>query len=140
MGAERRSEIHGATTWLDKSLERAPGSLDISGGEGNDACCLARLQIFADLRDDLRLTGLARYISALPRPHLAGYAEADLTLQWDVRAVSSCRWSGRTCCTTATPSSRAGSRSSKPTSAASFSRSHSGGDRSLPVSRERLKR
>ena len=77
--------IHGATTFLDKSLDRAPGSLDVSGGEGNDACCLARLQIFADLREDLRLTGLARYIAALPAPHLAAYAEADVTLQWDVR-------------------------------------------------------
>ena len=77
--------FHGATSWLHKSLEPAPESRDISGGEGNDACCLARLQIFADLRDDLRLTGLARYIAALPTPHLAAYAEADVTLQWDVR-------------------------------------------------------
>ena len=77
--------IHGATSWLHKSLDRAPDSRDISGGEGNDACCLARLQIFADLRDDLRLTGLARYIAELPEPHLAAYAEADVTLQWDVR-------------------------------------------------------
>lgn len=77
--------FHGATTWLHKSLERAPGSLDISGGEGNDPCCLARLQIFADLRDDLRLKGLARYISELLDPHLSAYAEADVTLQWDVR-------------------------------------------------------
>jgi iron complex outermembrane receptor protein len=77
--------IHGATTWLHKSLEKAPGSRDISGGEGNDACCLARLQVFADLRDDLRLTGLARYVSELPGPRLAAYAEADVTLQWDVR-------------------------------------------------------
>ena len=77
--------IHGATSWLTKSLERAPGSRDVSGGEGNDACCLARLQVFAELRDNLRLTGLARYISELPSPPLAGYAEADVTLQWDVR-------------------------------------------------------
>ena len=77
--------IHGATSFLHKTLEPAPGSLDISGGEGNDACCLARLQVFADLRDNLRLTGLLRYISELPDPRLDGYGEADLTLQWDVR-------------------------------------------------------
>ena len=77
--------IHGATTWLHKALERAPGSRDVTGGEGNDACCLARLQVFADLRDNLRLTGLARYIAALPNPHLPAYAEADVSLQWDVR-------------------------------------------------------
>ena len=77
--------FHGATSILDKSLRRSPGSQDVSGGEGNDACCLARLQIDADLRDDLRLTGLARYNAALPSPHLPAYAEADLTLQWDIR-------------------------------------------------------
>lgn len=77
--------FHGATSFLHKSLDRSPGSQDVSGGEGNDACCLARLQIFADLREDLRLTGLARYIAELPSPQLAGYAEADLTLQWAVR-------------------------------------------------------
>jgi iron complex outermembrane receptor protein len=77
--------FHGATTFLHKSLERAPGSRDVTGGEGNDACCLARLQVFADLRDNLRLTGMARYVSELPAPHLAAYAEADVTLQWDVR-------------------------------------------------------
>ena len=77
--------FHGATSFLHKSLVRSTGSQDVSGGEGNDACCLARLQIFADLRDDLRLTGLARYIADLPSPRLPGYAEADVTLQWDVR-------------------------------------------------------
>ena len=77
--------FHGATSFLHKSLDRSPGSQDVSGGEGNDACCLARLQIFTDLRDDLRLTGLVRYIAALPWPHLPGYAEADVTLQWDIR-------------------------------------------------------
>ena len=77
--------FHGATSFLHKSLDRSPGSQDVSGGEGNDACCLARLQIFADLREDLRLTGLARYIAELPSPQLAAYAEADVTLQWDVR-------------------------------------------------------
>ena len=80
-----RLRLHGSTTWLHKDLEGAPGSLDISGGEGNDACCMARLQIFADLRDNLRLTALGRYLSALPKPHLDGYGEADLSLQWDVR-------------------------------------------------------
>ena len=77
--------IHGATSRLRKKLRRAPGSLDVTGGEGNDACCLARVQVFADLRENLRLTGLARYIAALPNPHLPAYAEADVSLQWDVR-------------------------------------------------------
>ena len=44
-----------------------------------------RLQLFTDIRPDLRLNVMARYVAALPRPRLAGYAEADVTLQWDVR-------------------------------------------------------
>jgi iron complex outermembrane receptor protein len=76
--------IHGATSFLDKTLERGPATLD-TGAEGNDPCCLTRLQVFTDLRDDLRLTGLLRAIASLPRPHLPGYTEADLTLQWDVK-------------------------------------------------------
>jgi iron complex outermembrane recepter protein len=77
--------VHGSTTYVHKSLERAPGSRDITGGEGNDPCCLARAQLFADLRDDLRLTILGRFISALPAPRVPAYGEADVTLQWDVR-------------------------------------------------------
>jgi iron complex outermembrane recepter protein len=77
--------LHGSTTYVNKSLKKAPGSRDISGGEGNDPCCLARAQLFTDLRDDLRLTVLGRFVGALPAPHVPAYGEADVTLQWDLR-------------------------------------------------------
>ncbi|MEO5822134.1 MAG: TonB-dependent receptor [Vicinamibacteraceae bacterium] len=79
------ARVHGSYTWLGKAIGRAPGSADITGGEGNDPSHMATLQLFADLRPDVRFNVASRYISALPRPHLAAYAEADATLQWDIR-------------------------------------------------------
>jgi iron complex outermembrane recepter protein len=79
------ARVHGSYTWLHRSIAAEPGSTDITGGEGNDATHLATLQVFADLRPDLRLNLIGRYVGALPRPHLSAYGEADVTLQWDLR-------------------------------------------------------
>jgi iron complex outermembrane receptor protein len=76
--------VHGSYAWLRRSIGPEPGSTDVSGGEGNDAPHLAGLQLFTDIRADLRFNVMLRYVAALPRPRLPAYAEADLTLQWDV--------------------------------------------------------
>jgi iron complex outermembrane receptor protein len=79
------ARLHGSYTWLHRSIGREPGSRDISGGEGNDAPHLATLQVFTDVRPDVRVNLVTRYVAALSRPHLPAYAEADVTVQWDVR-------------------------------------------------------
>jgi iron complex outermembrane receptor protein len=79
------ARIHGSYAWLHRSIAPQPGSTDVSGGEGNDAPHLAALQLFTDIRPDVRVNAMIRYVAALPRPRLRGYAEADLTLQWDAR-------------------------------------------------------
>jgi iron complex outermembrane recepter protein len=79
------SRLHGSYTWLHRSIAPDPGSLDISGGEGNDAPHLATAQLFTNLTANVRFNVLGRYVAALPRPALPAYAEADVTLQWDVR-------------------------------------------------------
>ena len=56
---------------------------------------LATLQIFTDLRPGLRLNVVTRYLAALPRPPVPGYAEADLTLQWDVRPWAELQFVGQ---------------------------------------------
>ena len=77
--------MHGSYGWLTRSLRRKPGSFDISGGEGFDAPHLATLQLFTDVRPGLRLNVMGRYVAALQRSSIPAYAEADITLQWDVR-------------------------------------------------------
>jgi len=79
------ARVHGSYTWLHRSIAPEAGSTDVSGGEGNDASHLATMQLFTDIRPDLRFNVMLRYVADLPRPHLDGYAEADMTLQWDVR-------------------------------------------------------
>jgi iron complex outermembrane receptor protein len=79
------TRVHGSYAWLHRDIRPEPGSADISGGEGNDAPHLFNLQVFADLQPNVRLNIMTRYVAALPRPRLDGYAEADVTLQWDVR-------------------------------------------------------
>ena len=79
------ARVHGSYTWLHRSIAPEPGSTDVSGGEGNDAPHLAALQVFTDIRTNLRFNAMFRYVAALPRPRLAAYGEADITLQWDVR-------------------------------------------------------
>jgi iron complex outermembrane receptor protein len=76
--------VHGSYAYLRRAIGTAPGSADITGGEGNDAPHLATLQVFGDLAPDLRLNVMTRYVAALPRPRVDGYVEADVTLQWDV--------------------------------------------------------
>jgi iron complex outermembrane receptor protein len=80
-----RARVHGSYAWLKRSIAPEPGSTDVSGGEGNDAPHIANLQLFTDVRTNLRFNVIGRYVAALPRPHLAAYAEADMTLQWDLR-------------------------------------------------------
>jgi iron complex outermembrane receptor protein len=79
------ARVHGSYAWLNRSIGPEPGSTDVSGGEGNDAPHVATLQLFTDIRADLRFNAMLRYVAALPRPHLPAYAEADMTLQWDAR-------------------------------------------------------
>ena len=79
------ARLHGSYTYLHRSIVRKPGSTDITGGEGNDAPHVATLQLFTDLRPGVQLNVVTRYIAALPRPQVPKYAEADVTLQWDVR-------------------------------------------------------
>jgi iron complex outermembrane receptor protein len=79
------ARVHGSYTWLHRSIVAQPRSTDVSGGEGNDAPHLATMQLFTDLRPDVRFNLMIRYVAALPRPRLPAYAEADMRLQWDVR-------------------------------------------------------
>ena len=89
------ARLHGSYTWLHRSIVSKPGSADITGGEGNDAPHLATLQLFTDLRPGLRLNVVTRYLAALPQPRVPGYAEADLTLQWDVRPWAELQFVGQ---------------------------------------------
>ena len=89
------ARLHGSYTWLHRSIASKPGSTDITGGEGNDAPHLATLQLFTDLRPGLRLNVINRYLAALPQPPVPGYAEADLTLQWDVRPWAELQFVGQ---------------------------------------------
>ncbi len=77
------ARLHGSYTWLTKDIHGEPGSADITGGEGNDPSHMATLRLFTELRPNLRFNFMSRYISALTRPRVAGYAEADLSIQWD---------------------------------------------------------
>ena len=77
--------VHGSYAWLHRDIDPDPGSLDITGGEGNDPPHLANLQVFTDLRPGLRFNLMGRFVSELPRPRVPAYAEADASLQWDVR-------------------------------------------------------
>jgi iron complex outermembrane recepter protein len=79
------TRVHGSYSWLHRSIAPEPGSRDLSGGEGNDAPHLATFQVFSDLRPGLRLNLIGRYVAALSRPRIPAYAEADITVQWDVR-------------------------------------------------------
>jgi iron complex outermembrane receptor protein len=79
------SRLHGSYTWLHRAIRPDAGSNDISGGEGNDAPHLATVQMFTNLSPNVRFNVMGRYVAALPRPTLSGYAEADVTVQWDIR-------------------------------------------------------
>jgi iron complex outermembrane receptor protein len=79
------ARLHGSYAWLHRSIGRAPGSRDITGGEGNDPPHLASVQLFTDVRPDLRINVMSRYVAALSRPTVPAYVEADATVQWDVR-------------------------------------------------------
>ena len=73
-----------AYSYLNKSLEREPGSTDLSNGvgEGNDPTHQGFLRWSVDLAPDWELDGAVRAVGALPEPHVPAYAALDFRLGW----------------------------------------------------------
>jgi iron complex outermembrane receptor protein len=71
---------------LDKSLELLPESRSPNPGtyEGNDARRVATLQASFDLSPKVQFDVVLRHMSALPRPAVSDYTDADLRLGWDI--------------------------------------------------------
>jgi iron complex outermembrane receptor protein len=75
---------HVGYTWLDTSIERAPGSRDLFGGinEANDPGHLFSLSSSIDLPRGLEVDMLVRSVGSLPRPPVPAYTELRLRGGW----------------------------------------------------------
>jgi len=71
-------------TLFTKSLERRPGSTDLTGGaaEGNDPRHSFGLHTTMNLPGRVEVDALLRAIDRLPSPPVPGYAELDLRVGW----------------------------------------------------------
>jgi iron complex outermembrane receptor protein len=80
----RSARFELAYSYLNKSLEREPGSTDLSGGvaEGNDPTHQGFLRWSVDLAPDWELDGAIRAVGALPDPRVPAYAALDFRLGW----------------------------------------------------------
>ena len=76
----------GNWTLFTKSLDRRPGSSDISGGtaEGNDPRHTFGLHTTMNLPGRVEVDAFLRAIDPLPSPPVPGYAELDLRAGWRV--------------------------------------------------------
>ena len=81
-------QIHGSYTRMARALRRKPGSLDITGGEGNDPRHMGTLQVFTSPSATVTANLLLRFVGTLPNPPTAAYTEADATMNW----IISPRW------------------------------------------------
>lgn len=79
---------HIGYTWLNTSIERAPGSRDVTGGasEMNDPGYMFGFRSSLDLPRNVDVDVTVRSIGALPNPVVPSYTEMNLRLGW--RATS----------------------------------------------------
>ena len=75
---------HVGYTWLDTSIERQPGSRDLTGGtsEMNDPHYILALSSALDLPKDVEFNAQLRAIDELPNPAVPAYQELRLRLGW----------------------------------------------------------
>jgi iron complex outermembrane receptor protein len=75
---------HVGYTWLNTSIERKPGSRDVSGGvsEMNDPGYLLTLRSALDLPRNVELDLVLRSIDELPNPVVPAYTAMTLRLGW----------------------------------------------------------
>jgi iron complex outermembrane recepter protein len=80
----RRWRTHVGYTWLNTSIERSPGSRDVSGGvsEANDPGYLLGIRSSLDLPRNLELDVVLRAVGALPNPPVPAYGEMNIRLGW----------------------------------------------------------
>jgi iron complex outermembrane receptor protein len=93
-GLEAWGDLQAASWWrlsagvdlLAKHLTFKPGSTQLLGvaQAGDDPPTQAQLRSAMNLGPDVTLDADLRYVAALPDPHLAGYAEADVSLTWNL--------------------------------------------------------
>jgi len=76
--------LRGGYTFLEKHIHIAPGGSDLNQGraEGNDPDHQFVLQSMIDLRHDLELDCVLRYVDTLPDPRVPSYFTADVRLAW----------------------------------------------------------
>ncbi|HWK73927.1 MAG TPA: TonB-dependent receptor [Povalibacter sp.] len=81
----QRWRLRGGYTFLKKDLRLKPGSHDLNDAsvESDDPRHQLLIQSMLDLPGDLRLDGVARYVDALPDPHVPAYVSLDLRLAWN---------------------------------------------------------
>ena len=76
--------MHASYTYLNTTIERAPGSRDVSGGlnEANDPHHLFTLRSTLDLPRHIEADAWLRGVGALPNPAVPGYVELNARLGW----------------------------------------------------------
>ncbi|HWQ90575.1 MAG TPA: TonB-dependent receptor, partial [Clostridia bacterium] len=82
--ATDRWRLRGGYTYFDKRLFPKSGRVDITQGaaEGNDPRHQLIVQSMLDLPFKLELDLIARYVHALPAPHVPGYFTMDVRVAW----------------------------------------------------------
>jgi iron complex outermembrane receptor protein len=75
---------HVGYTYLDTTIDRAPGSRDVSNGvnEANDPHHLFLLRTTVDLARNVEVDGWIRAVGALPNPAVPGFVELNARLGW----------------------------------------------------------
>jgi iron complex outermembrane receptor protein len=75
---------HVSYTWLDTTIDRAPGSRDVSRGinEADDPHHQFHLRSSLDLPRNIELDALLRSVSALPEPAVPAYTELTVRVGW----------------------------------------------------------
>jgi iron complex outermembrane recepter protein len=75
---------HLTYTWLDSSVERAPGSRDLSGGvtEANDPRHQFGVRSSVDLPRNMQFDAMLRSVSELPNLIVPGFSELSLRVGW----------------------------------------------------------
>ena len=80
----RAWRTHLSYTWLDSSVERAPGSRDVLGGldEANDPRHQFGLRSSVDLPAHVQFDAMLRSVSELPHPIVPAFTELSLRAGW----------------------------------------------------------
>jgi iron complex outermembrane receptor protein len=82
-----RWRLRGGYTYFDKEMITKSGHVDVTdgAGEGNDPQNQFLLQSTLDLPHNVQFDMVARYVSALPEPHVPSYFTFDVRVAWRPR-------------------------------------------------------